>query len=137
LVDFDHDTILVEGFEAVRFYRDVVRARQQCWDAILALLVGGDSAGCRGVRALHNHSCAGNREAGGIGDEAGEFGVLREQRRCGQQSRNNERKPMGWPHASAYAQRQTKDCRCIHDFLHLMEICRFTDLPIDPVSYRI
>jgi hypothetical protein len=39
LVHFDHDTILVNGLKADGFDCDVVRARQQGGDAILALLV--------------------------------------------------------------------------------------------------
>ena len=39
LVHFDHDTILMDGFKAVCFYCDVVWARRQGRDAILALLV--------------------------------------------------------------------------------------------------
>ena len=37
-------------------------------------------------RLLHDHACAGNREAGRIADQAGEFGVLREQGSRSQQS---------------------------------------------------
>jgi hypothetical protein len=71
LVHFHHDAILVDGLEAVGFYCDVVRAGQKGWDAILALLVRGDGASCIGVYALDDHSCAGYREAGGIGDQSG------------------------------------------------------------------
>ena len=39
LVHFDHDTILMNGFKAVCFYCDVVWARRQGRDAILALPV--------------------------------------------------------------------------------------------------
>ncbi len=47
LVHFDHDAILVDGFEAGCFYGDVVRAGQQRRDAVLALLVRERRCGLR------------------------------------------------------------------------------------------
>ena len=52
LVDFEHDAVLVDGLESVGLDRDVVRAGQEGGQAVHALLVGDDAAGCAGVGIL-------------------------------------------------------------------------------------
>ena len=80
LVHFDHDAILVDGFKAACLDGNIVLARQEGWDAVLALLVRQDGARCTRVCILHTDSCIGHRQAGRVADQSGEFGILGEHR---------------------------------------------------------
>ena len=52
LVHFDEDAALANCFKAVGVYRDVIRARSQRGDAVLALLIRNNAPGCTVGRAL-------------------------------------------------------------------------------------
>jgi len=83
---FQYKAILVRDFKARGFNRQVVAAGRQSGYTVLALLVRKCGALDTCFHALHNNPCTGNRKAIRIADGSGEFGILREQGRRGQQS---------------------------------------------------